>query len=412
MVYPVKGLRGVPVPAAETDGAGFLNDRRWMLAWAPASGPAEFRTQRNAPAMATLSAHVLTTPVLAAVRAWLSSATASGREGVGAGEVLEVAWGAASACGGGACVGGSVCPATAAAGAPAALLLAVDREFNGEGASVGSWAIVPLVRAQDTGAVLRDVRVWDSLVPESVDQGDAAAVFLTAVLPGVAAEAAAAAGGALPPGTPGLRLLYQDPAWERGARAIRSSWMPLPAFLNPVGGSLLLRRLLRAAWWAASGGGLSTATTFADGFPVLLATEESLAALNAAARERAGAPPLPMGRFRPNVVVSGGRAWEEDTWEEVRGARGGLRLLGVKRCSRCQVTTTDQLSGAREEGEAHRAEPLATLGALRASSRGALEGGVFFGMNMVVAGNWVGKAVEVGERLNLVRVATAPVGPL
>jgi uncharacterized protein YcbX len=411
LIYPVKSLRGHSVAAAETDGVGFLNDRRWLLASAPpGAGPALFRTQRDDPHLATLSAHVLTVDVLAAVTA----AAGGGGARLDGDAVVAVAHAAAAAAGRGATADGGVCPATAAEGAAAALLLVVDRRHNRAGHErVGDWALVPLVHAGDPGAVLRDAAVWSSTAPEAVDQGDAAAAFLAAVLPALAVDDEGRA----------LRLLYQDPAWERGARAIRSSWMPLPAFLNPaLCGNTLLRRLLRAAWWVVSGGGLSAATSFADGFPVLLAAEESLTALNAAASARAGAPPLPMARFRPNVVVRGGRAWEEDTWEEVRGEGGGLRMRGVKRCSRCVVTTTDQRSGAREDPASARAEPLATLDAIRASRNGPCgtlqvdgtlkAGGVFFGMNMLVAGDWAGRVLRVGERLRLVRVAAAPVGPL
>src|SRR5262245_55980151 len=60
--------------------------------------------------------------------------------------------------------------------------------------------------------------------------------------------------------------------------------------------------------------------SFADGYPLLLATEESLTALNdwIAEGPRADEGPLPMTRFRPNVVVRGAPAWAEDGWRRLR----------------------------------------------------------------------------------------------
>jgi uncharacterized protein YcbX len=100
-----------------------------------------------------------------------------------------------------------------------------------------------------------------------------------------------------------------------------------------------------------------------DGFPVLIASETSLGDLN---RQLAagGAAAVPMTRFRANVIVAGAAApWEEDRWAEVAvgaAAGGAARLAPCKPCSRCKVTTIDQLSGA-ETGD----EPLAALGETR-----------------------------------------------
>src|SRR5690348_4745050 len=60
--------------------------------------------------------------------------------------------------------------------------------------------------------------------------------------------------------------------------------------------------------------------SFADGYPLLLTTQESLDALNAgiAAGPRAAEGPLPMSRFRPSVVVQGAAAWAEDDWRVIR----------------------------------------------------------------------------------------------
>jgi uncharacterized protein YcbX len=99
--------------------------------------------------------------------------------------------------------------------------------------------------------------------------------------------------------------------------------------------------------------------TLADGFPLLVTTTASLAALNSliADGDRAAEGPLPMNRFRPNAVVDGTEAWAEDDWRRIRIGEVTFRV--PKPCGRCVVTTTDQGSGARGR------EPLRTLGKYR-----------------------------------------------
>lgn len=96
--------------------------------------------------------------------------------------------------------------------------------------------------------------------------------------------------------------------------------------------------------------------SMADGFPLLLTTTASLARTNEliAAEHPDGHEPLPMERFRPNVVVDGTEPWAEDTWTRIR--IGELTFRVVKPCGRCVVTTTDQ-----ESGERRGPEPLRTL---------------------------------------------------
>jgi uncharacterized protein len=104
---------------------------------------------------------------------------------------------------------------------------------------------------------------------------------------------------------------------------------------------------------------------FQDGYPFLIISEESLADLNARLAE-----PLPMNRFRPNIVVRGGGPFAEDGWRRVRIGRVELHL--VKACARCAITTTDQETAAVGR------EPLATLATFRRAERGVL-----FGQNAV-----------------------------
>jgi MOSC domain-containing protein len=121
--------------------------------------------------------------------------------------------------------------------------------------------------------------------------------------------------------------------------------------------------------------------SFADGFCFLLISEASLAELN-----RRLTTPLPMNRFRPNLVVSGAEPFAEDIWRELR--LGDIALSVVKPCARCVTTTTDQETAERG------VEPLRTLATFRVRNRK-----VMFGQNVVHRG--VGR-VAVGEVVEVV----------
>jgi MOSC domain-containing protein len=107
---------------------------------------------------------------------------------------------------------------------------------------------------------------------------------------------------------------------------------------------------------------------FADGFPFLLISEASLADLNTRLET-----PLPMNRFRPNLVITGVEPFGEDHIGPF--AIGDLRFTPVKPCDRCVVTTTDQSTGERG------VEPLRTLATYRRSN-----GKVLFGQNVIHTG--------------------------
>ncbi len=125
--------------------------------------------------------------------------------------------------------------------------------------------------------------------------------------------------------------------------------------------------------------------SFADGYPVLITVEESLAELNARIKTRDPKHhPLPMNRFRANIVLKGLPAWSEDNFTNL--ALGGAKFAAVKPCGRCQVTTTDQATGLVEGPE-----PLLTLSSYRQT-----ELGIIFGMNLVVAADGV---VSCGDKL-------------
>jgi len=122
---------------------------------------------------------------------------------------------------------------------------------------------------------------------------------------------------------------------------------------------------------------------FADGFPLLLAAESSLGALNARLAE-----PVPMERFRPNVVVSGSEAFDEDRWSVFR--LGMVRCRVVKPCARCVIVNTDPWTGARGP------EPLKTLSGFRAR-----ESKVYFAQNVVHARECIGQWVAVGDEVSV-----------
>jgi len=112
--------------------------------------------------------------------------------------------------------------------------------------------------------------------------------------------------------------------------------------------------------------------SFADSCPFLLVSEASLADLNdrLVARDEEA---LPMNRFRPNLVVSGCAPFAEDTWGHVKIGSAIFRSAGP--CSRCPITTTDQLTAARGK------EPLRTLATYRRDPDDPTD--VIFGVNFI-----------------------------
>ena len=105
--------------------------------------------------------------------------------------------------------------------------------------------------------------------------------------------------------------------------------------------------------------------SFADGYPYLLTNQASLDDLNNRLQT-----PIPMDRFRSNLVVRGPQAFAEDNWKKIRIGDAEFQVL--KPCARCQITTIDQSNGVSSK------EPLKTLASYRKSG-----GKVMFGMNLV-----------------------------
>lgn len=127
--------------------------------------------------------------------------------------------------------------------------------------------------------------------------------------------------------------------------------------------------------------------SLADGFPLLLTTTASLDALNAliAAGDRPHEGPLPMDRFRPNVVVDATDPWAEDGWRRI--VIGEVPFSVVKPCGRCVITTTDQRTAERGK------EPLHTLARHRRVGSQLL-----FGQNLIPDGPGV---IRVGDPVKI-----------
>ena len=127
-------------------------------------------------------------------------------------------------------------------------------------------------------------------------------------------------------------------------------------------------------------------TSFADAYPFLVIGQASLDDLNGRLTE-----PLPMNRFRPNIVFKGGLPYEEDLMAHF--AVGGLDFYGVKLCARCPIPTIDQNNGLRGK------EPLKTLAKYRQR-----DNKVYFGQNLIHRGDGV---ISVGDALEVKNFHTA-----
>jgi hypothetical protein len=128
------------------------------------------------------------------------------------------------------------------------------------------------------------------------------------------------------------------------------------------------RRLSSREWT----GSIEAENGFSDGFPLLVISRASLAELNSRMEK-----PLPMNRFRPNIVLEGVGPYDEDRIDELYCEE--VRLKIVKPCTRCRITTTDQ-----DSGELDGDEPLRTLKSYRFDRELR---GVLFGQNTIIVEN-------------------------
>ena len=130
---------------------------------------------------------------------------------------------------------------------------------------------------------------------------------------------------------------------------------------------------------------------FADGYPFLLITQASLDDLNARLKQ-----PIPMNRFRPNIVVQNTLPYAEDLWRRIR--IGNMTFRIVKACARCAIPTTDQVTATRGK------EPLKTLSTYRNATRG-----VVFGQNLIHENEGI---INLGDSVEIMEEAAAPNFPL
>jgi len=130
--------------------------------------------------------------------------------------------------------------------------------------------------------------------------------------------------------------------------------------------------------------------SFADGYPLLLTSEESLERLNEwiAEGKHAAEGPLPMTRFRPNAVVAGAAAFAEDDWHLVR--IGDVRFRVSKPCGRCVLTTVDPDTAVKGK------EPLAALARHR-----RWDGNVWFGVNLIPDAPRAGGRLHLGDPVQI-----------
>lgn len=130
---------------------------------------------------------------------------------------------------------------------------------------------------------------------------------------------------------------------------------------------------------------------FSDGYPLLVIGQASLDDLNRRLHR-----PLPMNRFRPNLVITGAPPFAEDGWSAIR--IGGIDIDLVKPCTRCTITTVDQGTGLRDGPE-----PLTALAGFRRGARG-----VVFGQNAVHRGRGM---LRVGDPVIITALRGGPVLP-
>ena len=175
------------------------------------------------------------------------------------------------------------------------------------------------------------------------------------------------------------------PAWDMGALA--AQW-----FSDFTGRPLRLarfdpehRRLSDRRWTGMH----EAQTAFADGFALLVTSTASLAELNRRLQQQ-GATPVEMARFRPNLVLDGIEAHDEDHVDclEIDTPQGTVQLALVKPCARCTIPGVDPQTGVQGF------EVIDSLAAYRSDPR--VDGAATFGMNAIVVGG-VEHQLAVGQ---------------
>lgn len=176
--------------------------------------------------------------------------------------------------------------------------------------------------------------------------------------------------------------------WEDTVPAYDCDEVTATWFTNFLGTPCRLVRFHADAKRLASNkwtGDVEAPTLFADAFPMLVISEGSLADLNGKLKAQ-GRDALPMNRFRPNIVIGGIEAFEEDFAQSLQ--IGEAKLKPVKPCSRCNVPSVDQSTGVPGP------DPLDIMQSYRANPK--LDGALTFGMNAIVL-DGEGQVLRVGQ---------------
>lgn len=133
--------------------------------------------------------------------------------------------------------------------------------------------------------------------------------------------------------------------------------------------------------------------SFADAYPFLAISENSLADLNSRLAEK-----VPMNRFRPNLVIAAAESFAEDSWKKIR--IGETIFHGVKPCARCVITTIEQTTGEKDG-----IEPLKTLASFRIPKR-SVKKKILFGQNLIAEN--AGGVLRVGDEIEVLETKRAP----
>lgn len=128
-------------------------------------------------------------------------------------------------------------------------------------------------------------------------------------------------------------------------------------------------------------------TSFSDAYPFMMLGQSSLDDLNSRLTDK-----IPVNRFRPNIVFTGGNAFDEDTMGHIR--INNIDFYGVKLCARCPIPTIDQDTIAKSK------EPTKTLLTYRRRNND-----VYFGQNLVHNGDGV---VSVGDAVTVLEIKEMP----
>ena len=263
---------------------------------------------------------------------------------------------------------------------------------------IKSCAGVPVEQALITPTGLQWDRAWMVVDAQGVFMTQREHARMALIAPQLDADALLLRA----PGMPELRLplavpagparsvrVWRDQVAARGMGAQAAQWftqfLGQPCELVRFDGGCT--RLASTDWTD----GVAAPVEFADGFPLLVVSRAALDDLNArlAAQGHAG---VSMERFRPNLVIDGFEAHDEDRVDALHVDAGAepLHLRPVKPCARCPIPDVDPATAERGHAVGD------TLRAYRSDPR--VDGGITFGMNAIVL-HGVGQRLRVGQRV-------------